>query len=113
MGHWAGSLLTGMNPNDGGHTLRLQCRIDLVQGNLGWVGAQLRTAGSTGHGNKPRLFQSAENVADDHRIAPRTLGQKIAGHLGNPFRFMDKDQAVNRNRTFHTDLHRCSISFQR
>ena len=34
LGHWAGSLLTGMNPNDGGHTLRLQCGIDLVQGNL-------------------------------------------------------------------------------
>lgn len=44
--HRTGSSLTGMNPDEGGSTFRLQCGIDLVQGDLGRIGAQLGAADS-------------------------------------------------------------------
>ena len=85
LGHWAASPLTGMNPNDGGHTLRLQCRIDLVQGNLGWVGAQLRTAGSTGHRNKPRLFNALRMLRMTTGLLPVLWARRLLVTLAIPF----------------------------
>ena len=97
--------LTGMNPNQGGNSIRLQCGIDLIQRDLGRIDAQLRTAGPSGNCDEPRFFQRAENVADHNGIAAGTFRQKIAGYLGDSLGFVNKYQTMNRNGAFHTDLH--------
>lgn len=103
--HRAGAAFTGMNPNQGGNSFGLQRGIDLIQRDLRWIGAQLRAAGPSGYRNESRFFQSTENVADHNGITAGAFRQKIAGHLGNPLRFVNKYQTMNRNGAFHTDLH--------
>lgn len=103
--HRTWTSLAGMDPNQGSSAVRFQCGIDLVQGDLGGVSAQLCTAGSSWNGDEPRFFQSAENIADHNRIAARTFRQQIAGYFCDSPCFMDKYQTVHRNGAFHTDLH--------
>ena len=64
-----------------------------------------RTAGSPGNRDESRLFQGTQNVADHNGIAASAFRKKAAGHFGNPFRFVNEYQAMNRNGAFHTDLH--------
>ena len=111
--HRALTALTGMNSNQGGDPFGLQSGIDLVERDLGRIGAQLGAAGPSWYRDEPRFFQRAENIADHNRIASGTFRQKIAGHLCNPLGLMNKYQAVDRNGAFHTDLHnRIQYPFQ-
>ena len=119
--HRAGAALAGMNPNQRGNSFGLQRGIDLVQRDLRWIGTQLGTAGPSGYCDEPRFFQCAENVADHNGITAGAFRQKIAGYLGNPLRFVNEYQAMNRNGAFYTDLHitglhpfktdRCKLAF--
>lgn len=52
-----------------------------------------------------RFFQRTENTPDCHRIAAGRKRQQFARHFILCSIFMDKDQTVNRNRTFVTDMH--------
>ena len=103
--HRAGAVFAGMNPDQRGDPFGLQGAVYLVQRDLRRIGAQLGSAGPSGHRNKPRFFQRAENIADHNGIAAGAFRQKVAGHFGNAIRFVDEYQAVNRNGAFYTDLH--------
>ena len=103
--HRTPAALTGVNPNQGGNSFGLQRGVDLIQRDLGGIHTQLCPASPSGYRDESRFFQRTENIADHNGIAAGTFRQKIAGHLGNPFRFVNKYQAMNRNGAFHTDLH--------
>lgn len=77
--------LTGMNPNDGGHTIWFQCRIDLVQGDLGWISAQLCTAGSTENRNKPCFFSALRILRITTGLLPVLSAKRLLVTLAIPF----------------------------
>lgn len=98
--HRAGSAVAGVNADEGGKPIRLQGRVDLVQGNLSWILAKFRAALPPGHRNESCLLQGTEGVADHNRITAGALRQQRTRDTRSVSGLPDKEQTVHRYGTF-------------
>ena len=98
--HRAGSAVAGVNADEGGKPIRLQGRVNLVQGNLSWILAKFRAALPPGHRNESCLLQGTEGVADHNRITAGALRQQRTRDTRSVSGLPDKEQTVHRYGTF-------------
>jgi len=101
-----------VDADEGGKPIRLQGNVDLVQGDLSWILAKFRAALPPGHRNESCLLQGTEGVADHNRIAAGALRQQRTRDTRSVSGLPDKEQAVHRYGTFHTNLHDKALSCQ-